>query len=331
MKKFKYVITLVVVLFVGAFESKSQNVITVKLPVSDMERSLKFYQDAFDCEVVSDKIYQGDEIEAIEQIFNCVIREVELKLGESSLTLKQFLSPQGRPIPFDAKSNDVIFQHLAIVVSDMDKAFDKLTKMNAGRISNAPQTLPKWNKAASGISAYYFRDPDNHPLELIYFPKGKGKSNWHAKSKKLFMGIDHTAIAVIDTDTSLKFYEDFIGLNVLGGSFNYGKEQEHLNGVRYSKVRITGLASENVDRHSGVEFLEYLRPEGGMLYPKDTQNNDFWNLQTIIEVPDLEKLYKKAQFKKMNVSEEGIIAFDGQRFLELRDPNGHQVYLVQKK
>ena len=61
--------------------------------------------------------------------------------------------------------------------------------------------MPDWNPSAGGIRAFYFRDPDRHVLEVIWFPAGKGAPRWqrHAPTA-LFLGIDHTAIVVADTD-----------------------------------------------------------------------------------------------------------------------------------
>ena len=37
----------------------------------------------------------------------------------------------------------------------------------------------------------------------------------------MFLGIDHTAIAVDDTNVSLRFYRDTLGMQVAGESENY--------------------------------------------------------------------------------------------------------------
>ena len=62
-----------------------------------------------------------------------------------------------------------------------------------------------------------------------------------AKKEKLFLGIDHTAIVVGNTEASLKFYRDALGLQIAGTSENYGTEQEHLNNVFGARLRITSL------------------------------------------------------------------------------------------
>ena len=79
-------------------------------------------------------------------------------------------------------------------------------------------------------------------------------------SRDLFLGIDHTAIAVADTERSLSFYRDELGFRISGESLNYGAEQDHLNHVFGSKVRITSLRST---AGPGIEFLEYLVPRNG--------------------------------------------------------------------
>ena len=76
-----------------------------------------------------------------------------------------------------------------------------------------------------------FKDPDGHPLEIIRFPPGKGDPRWQNPGDRLFLGIDHTAIVVADTDAALRYYRDILGLRVAGQSENYGTEQEHLNNV----------------------------------------------------------------------------------------------------
>jgi hypothetical protein len=39
-------------------------------------------------------------------------------------------------------------------------------------VSPSPQRLPDWNANAAGIRAFYFRDPDGHPLEILQFLPG---------------------------------------------------------------------------------------------------------------------------------------------------------------
>ena len=129
----------------------------------------------------------------------------------------EFIAPSyGEPVPIDSKSNDLWFQHIAIIVSDMDRAYEILREHNVRQISTGPQTIPESNKEAAGIRALKFLDPDGHPLELLWFPPDKGDPRWHKKTDKLFLGIDHTAIGVSDSEDSIKFYKDLLGISPYG-------------------------------------------------------------------------------------------------------------------
>src|SRR5438128_6328224 len=144
------------------------------------------------------------------------MRIARMKLGDETIELTEFLAPRGRPAPADARSNDHWFQHVAIIVSDMDRAYARLRQYKVQHASSGPQLLPEWNRNAGGIRAFYFRDPDQHPLEILWFPAGKGSAKWHAPTDRLFLGIDHTAIVITDTEASLRFYRDRLGMELAG-------------------------------------------------------------------------------------------------------------------
>ena len=131
--------------------------------------------------------------------------------------------------------------------------------------------------AAEGIKAFYFHDPDNHKLELIYFPKGKGQDKWQNSNGKIFLGIDHTAIGVSSTENSHRFYMGMLGIERKGDSWNKGTEQEHLNNVEGASLHITGYRAVE---GPGIEFLQYISPGPGKSYPSDSRADDIWHWQT---------------------------------------------------
>src|SRR6266568_6274200 len=170
----------------------------VGFTVSDLDPVLAFYTQVLpfeiinDCEVPRFIEEVGGPYEKLTGVFGARMRVVTLGLGQEQIQLTQFSSPPGgRPILPDSRSNDLWFQHLAIVVSDMDTAYATLREHNVQHVSTAPQTLPDYITAAAGIRAFYYRDPDGHNLELIWFPEGKGAPRWQSKNR-LFLGIDHT-------------------------------------------------------------------------------------------------------------------------------------------
>ena len=188
----------------------------IGITVSDMDRAVDFYSKVLTFEKVSDTEVAGENYEHLEGVFGLRMRVVRMRLGDEFIELTEYLAPKGRPIPVDSRSNDLWFQHIAIIVSDMDKAYAWLRQNKVEHASSGPQRLPDWNKNAAGISAFYFKDPDEHPVEVLQFPPDKGLEKWHRPlpSDKLFLGIDHTAIVVWDTDASVKFYRDLLGLHV---------------------------------------------------------------------------------------------------------------------
>ena len=313
-------------------KTKVKAVDTVGMTVSDMDRSLDFYTRVLPFEKVSDVEVWGPEYEHLQGIFGVRMRVVRLKLGDQFIELAEYLTPKGRPIPIDSQSNDKWFQHIAIVVNDMDKAYEHLRKHKVQYASTAPQTLPDWNKAAGGIKAFYFKDPDGHNLEIIYFPPGKGDPKWQAPTDKLFMGIDHTAIVVGATDQSLKFYRDLMGMDVKGGSENYGTEQEHLNNVFGAHLEITGLRTP---MGPGIEFLEYVAPDNGRPIPPDERANDIMHWQTTLVVDDVEDAARQIRARDYEFVSSGVVEFPDNKLgfrkaVLFRDPDGHVIRIVEK-
>lgn len=300
----------------------------IGLTVNDLGRMLPFYTNTLPFELVSVSERNGKEQDALLGLKAVKLRVATLQLGEERITLTEHLGKKGRPIPPDSRSFDRWFQHIAIVVSDMDQAYSRLLAHKVTHVSTAPQTLPEWNKDAGGIKAFYFRDPEDHVLEIIWFPAGKGDSRWQQRAvpeagAPLFLGIDHTAIVVSDTEKSLAFYRDQLGFKVAGGAHNYGAEQEHLNQVFGANLRITALRAE---RGPGIEFLEYIAPPGGRDLPGDAKANDliFWNTQLVVyEFSTLADTLRRTRTKFVSKSNAGVPA------MIVCDPDGHAMQLEQ--
>ncbi len=323
-----------VMLFAAASTLAAPKVLAVGpigMTVSDMDRSVAFYSRVLAFRKVSEKEFHSERFDRLTGIFGARVRIVRMQLGAEIIELTEYLTPQGRPIPSDSRSNDHWFQHIAIAVRDMDAAYARLRENGVKPISTEPQRIPDWNRAAAGIRAFYFRDPDNHPLELIWFPAGKGDPRWQQKGDALFLGIDHTAIAVGDTDRGLSFYRNLLGLKVAGESLNYGTEQEYLNHVFGSRVRITGLRAPH---GPGIEFLEYLTPLDGRPYPEDAKPNDLLHWQITIRIEDaagmLDRLRSnRASFVSPELVDIGPLDLGGRNAILVRDPDAHALQLVE--
>ena len=302
----------------------------VGFTVADMERSLEFYTRVLDFRKVADTEAAGREFELLTGVFGARARIVRLALGDEQLELTEFRAPRGRPVPADVRPNDRSFQHVAIIVSDMDRAYARLRDAGVEHASTGPQTLPAWNRGAGGIRAFYFRDPDRHFLEILSFPADKGRAKWHRPGGTLFLGIDHTAVVVGDTDASLGFYRDALGFTVAGESENYDVEQEHLNNVFGARLRITALRAPG---GPGIELLEYLAPGDGRAAPADQRANDVGHWQTTLTTTSLDPLLPLARAHRVSLVSPGPIevpevALGFTAGALVRDPDGHGLRLI---
>jgi catechol 2,3-dioxygenase-like lactoylglutathione lyase family enzyme len=296
---------------------------SIGMTVSDLDKSVEFYSKVLHFETVSEAEFTGPEFEHLHGVFAARARTARLRLGDEFIELTEYLAPRGKLAPPDSRPNDRWFQHIAIITSDMHQAYRWLRQNKVPHASSGPQRLPDWNKNAGGIEAFYFRDPDGHFLEILAFPPEKGNAKWHQKSDKLFLGIDHTAIVISDTDASLRFYRDLLGLRVVGESENYGPEQERLNSVFGARLRITALRATT---GPGIEFLEYLAPRDGRPYPPEEKANDLIHWQTKFlgaNVANAAAALEKSRSPLIStrVVQGSIIA---------RDPDGHAVQIAQQ-
>lgn len=313
---------------------QAQKIRAIGLTVTDANRSQDFYTQALSFELVSDITVEGEDYSNLEGVAGAKIRVVTLQLGDELIQLMQYLNVEGKPIPNDSQSNDLWFQHLAIVVSDMDRAYAHVRSHPIEPISVAPQTIPPDNKASAGVRAFKFKDPDRHNLELIWFPADKGQDKWHQNTKQLFLGIDHSAIAVANTQQSLQFYRDLLGMQVDGGSLNSGETQAQLDGLPAAKVQISALRP--AQGGLGIEMLDYITPSNGRPMPSDWKSCDIAHMQVELVVNDIELTVDKLRQNKIQFVSSGIVQFADaslpyDRGCLVKDPNGHAILLCQAR
>jgi catechol 2,3-dioxygenase-like lactoylglutathione lyase family enzyme len=292
----------------------------IELTVNNLDREIHFFTNVLPFQFISEHKTTRGAADDLLALKDSELRTADLQLGSERIRLTEHVTNKGRAIPQDSRSFDHWFQHIAIVVSDMERAYDRLRVHRVKHVSTAPQTLPAWNKDAGGIEAFYFRDPEEHVLEIIWFPRGKGDPKWQEPKTNLFLGIDHTAIVVSDTDRSLNFYTNGLGLRLAGRAENYGTEQEHLNQVFGARLRITALRA---DKGPGIEFLEYITPPGGRAFSPEARANDLVFWRTHLIVSDHGFLSNgKGIMPARRVSTSGELS----SFI-VRDPDGHALQL----
>ncbi len=225
--------------------------------VSDLDRAEVFYADALGFRRLGRAPLEPALLAAL-GMAGAEAEQSVMRLGEEEIALVRF-APEGRPYPADSQSRDLWFQHLAIVVRNMDAAYANLCAHRGWQpISwGGPQHLPR---ADGSVRAFKFRDPDGHPLELIWFPLGQGRAVWRERASSTpFLGIDHSAIAVSLVSRSLAFYRR-LGLAPAARSWNHGQPQSALDGLLEARLRVIGLRPASAEG-PGLELLRY-RPSG---------------------------------------------------------------------
>lgn len=308
------------------------NIKCVGMTVMDLEQSIKFYSEVLSFQKITDIEVWGEGWEKLQGVFGLRMRIVQMQLGDEVISLMEYLTAKGRPIPVDSRSNDRWFQHIAIVVKDIEQAYQHLRQYKVRQTSTNPQQLPEWNEKLGGVKAFYFQDPDGHNLELIEFPPDKIDDKWLQTTDKLFLGIDHSAVVVKNAQASFPLYRDRLNLKLQLQAENYGTEYEHISGIFGARVQVNSMKPPS---GIGFELLEYITPTDGRDMPKDSKANDLWHYQTVIAVSDLEKLAQQLRSAPCSFISPGIVDMSDntlgfRKALSLRDLDGHVLHLVEE-
>ena len=250
---------------------------------------------------------------------DCRVMSSRLELGAQQIELLAF-DPPGRPYPEGSTSSDLWFQHCAIVVADMAAAYAHLQGFAIAPITaGGPQTLPP---NTGSVSAYKFRDPFGHPLELLHFPTATGDAAWHDPAAYgLFLGIDHTAIAVGDIGSSRRFYDGALGLRETALSHNAGPEQARLDALAADRVDVVALSPRQQTPH--LELLAY-RTGLRRSLPDPARAGDVALTRTILDGPNLGLVLRQLDA----TSRGGTVSrgvFDGHEAIAVTDPDRHSL------
>jgi uncharacterized protein GlcG (DUF336 family)/catechol 2,3-dioxygenase-like lactoylglutathione lyase family enzyme len=318
----------------------------VSFSCADAEACAAFFCSQLGCRRL-DAIEPGPSYASLIGLPGAQLKLVRLALGRERLELLevQALPPgqrAGRPFPADSRSNDLWFQHICVVVRDLEQASAPLRQAIAGGslqpISSAPQRLPDSNSAAAGIEAFKLHSPEGHCLELLQFPPDKGDARWHSpESTGVFLGIDHSAIGISDTERSCRFYNQLLGLRLGSDGINEGPEQDGLDGLAGTRVRITGHRCAS---GAGIECLDYRAPAGGRPMPADLAPQDRAHGQLRLVVgqgpAQLEAIAAQLEQHGGRLLSPGVVTLSSQEAeslgfqagLQVGDPDGHRLQLV---
>ena len=273
--------------------------------VADLARSEGFYSGLGFVRVALEPV--GADDLALLGLPQARAERLTMKLGRQEVDFLRF-DPPGRPYPPGSTATDLWFQHIAIVVGDMGKAYRRLAESRFTPITeDGPQHLPE---NTGGVTAFKFRDPDGHPLELLHLPAVTPDASWKVRHPAApFLCIDHTAIAVGDVARSRQFYGG-LGLKPASHSLNRGPEQRRLDDVAKDVVDVVALEPEQKTPH--LELLGY-RTGARRPMPPGMRADDIAATRTILRV---ENPAEARADRAMTPDPE-------RRAVLLRDPDGH--------
>jgi catechol 2,3-dioxygenase-like lactoylglutathione lyase family enzyme len=260
---------------------RTQRLLRISRVVADLDRAETFYAHALGFRRLSRGPLDPALLAAL-GMESAAAEQSVMRLGDDEIALVRFVQ-EGRPYPADSQSRDQWFQHMAIVVRTMDSAYANLCAHRGWEpISwGGPQQLPRANGSER---AFKFRDPDGHPLELIWFPPGQGRALWqHRAATTPFLGIDHSAIAVSLTSRSLAFYRR-LGLAPKERSWNHGQRQSALDGLPDARVRVIGLRPPSAEG-PGLELLRYRPPGRPVVAPRPNDRLTDWVTLAVSGLP----------------------------------------------
>ena len=299
----------------------------ITLIVSDLDRAEDDYVRTFGCTVE----HRADVEPALTGVL-CIPsargRRSLLRLGRERIELLEFADSAGRPYPPDSTSTDLWFQHMAIVVSDMTCAYQRvMANRRFQPISrDGPVRLPD---SSGGVTAFKFRDHDGHPLELLAFPQGRVRGEWSsANGTGPFLGVDHSAIAVSDPASSTRFFRSVFGFSVGTRTENCGPEQADLDDVDDVHVSVTRLAADLPPPR--LELLQYhvgtRRP-----IPSSTASNDIVATHCVVRVASLDATAAALAHRGTPLADHDLmILHGGIRAALVSGPDGHH-FLVEER
>ncbi|HZQ03047.1 MAG TPA: VOC family protein [Gaiellaceae bacterium] len=134
----------------------------VGLTVSDLDRSLAFYRDVLELELLEVLDVSGPEIGRSVGVAGAELRIAFLRLAGLQLELLEYTAPEQRV--YERRNSDVGAAHVCFRVSDLDGAYRELSARGVGFVSE-PFRIAEGRHAGRAI--VYFRDPDEITLELL--------------------------------------------------------------------------------------------------------------------------------------------------------------------
>lgn len=299
-------------------------IIRISRNVAELGRSISFYQDRLGFQAGGPAFIMERALAAELGLGARDINVQRLRLGEEELELVE-AGPNARPYPSPNTSADIVFQHLAVRCRNIEIAFKRLYREDSASvlpaaISRSPDGGPapvRLPDSSGGVTAFKFRDPDGHPLELLQ-PAGDEDARSTVRA-----GVDHAAISVSSAPSRIAFYSDMLGLTINAYQTNSGSEQGLLDALENPIVDVVSLQTTS-ELSPHLELLAYRRP----IVPQSLTRaiaTDIVSDRIVIRCSDLSRLASNLGMPSRHIrptSEGPILLF--------QDPDGHYLLAIER-
>jgi catechol 2,3-dioxygenase-like lactoylglutathione lyase family enzyme len=300
--------------------------ISISLTVADIAATAAFYRNSLGLMVGPEQTLEDPAWNSLLGLESGArVHAADVMIGRQTIQLTA-IDPPGKPYPPERASNDQWFQHFALVCRDIAKVESRLRGDSPGVItSGGPVLLPP---STGSVTAFKFRDPEGHPLELISFPNGVGAPVWQGIPGTGILGYDHTAVSVMDVERSIAFYTGLLGFHVGGRSLNRGPQQDRLDAFTGCEVDVVALEPA-ADAVPHVELLHYRTPRGRTLVA-EVKASDVASARQIHKVEGLDSLMGRLKSEGVRFVSPGLVNLnDGGKAVSIRDPDGHMLVLME--
>ncbi len=300
----------------------------VAIGVSDIEKSLPFYQEALGFKKVLFDVTSRDL--AMGQVIGRSVKMrvvlLENDIGGGAIKLVQLfphhtghIGHKARPLSLDRRWGDAGHLEVAVEVSDVEKTYVEF-KHKSLEIVLSPQHWYVPGKL--GATYFYVKDPDSVLIEVI---DGSRKEEFAGYSG--VFALNHVGIGVTDMERSLEFYSDILGFNILIDARGTWPGEEVIVGESIEQ-RMVMLGNPNGGAR--IELIEILPPNQPRPIPAGKRWGDIGVMEAALEVKDMEEVCKNLSRKGVPfLCPIGYIPETQIRYVFIRDPDDSEIGLYE--
>ena len=138
----------------------------VGITVSDMARSLAFYEDLLGGERLGPYERSGPRVDAVTGYPGVVVRQAFVRAQEGATLVELLQYDGGSDVVLDPDNGNVGAAHVAITVTDLDGTLDRLRAAGTTVLSDPIVA----SEPMAGYRVVYALDPDRVRVELVEPP-----------------------------------------------------------------------------------------------------------------------------------------------------------------